>query len=85
MSGVSKYGADAPEPPIEFEDGEQPDSLWKHLFSPKLCIYVLFYTCLTTRINSFPSWAYPWFQSGLRLIQIKLKKIEIFLKKLTSY
>jgi len=62
MSGVSKYGADAPEPPIEFEDGEEPDSLWKHLFSPKLCIYVIFYTCLTTRINSFPSWAYPWFQ-----------------------
>ena len=41
---------------------ETTDSVWKYAFSPKLLIYVLFYTCLTVRINTFPSWALPWFQ-----------------------
>ena len=44
------------------ETVEPVDSVWRHVFSLKNIISIIFYTTVTVRASSFPSWLYPWLQ-----------------------
>jgi len=51
------------------EQTEAPDSFWKYLFSVKYLMLVCFYTPLTIRANSFPSWLYPWLKWSFSILE----------------